>query len=58
MPFSADATVCAALLRTGDKLVEPKAALKWAKAICKALKPKVTGQFLKPKLQSLQLAQK
>jgi len=40
MPFSADSQICAALLRTGDKALEPKAALKWAKAICRALKPK------------------
>jgi Ca2+-binding EF-hand superfamily protein len=38
MPFAADASVCAALLRTGDRSLEPKVALKWAKKICKALK--------------------
>ena len=40
MPFAADATVCAALLRSGDRGLEPKAALKWAKRICKDMQPR------------------
>jgi hypothetical protein len=42
MPFAADASVCAALLRTGDRSLEPKAAHKWARKICKALQPQAS----------------
>jgi len=43
MPFAADPSVVSALLRSGDRFLEPKAALKWAKRICRDLNPRPTS---------------